>query len=64
MPKKLVEKIDAEAEKNYRDRTGEIINAIMGYYQLEKEKKEILEIMGELSKKVEALEKEVNKLKS
>lgn len=63
LPEKLVNKIDSEAEKNYRDRTGEIIHALVSYYDLEAEKEEIINIIDKMSKKIEVLEKEVQGLK-
>ena len=63
LPEKLVQKIDAEAERNYRDRTGEIIHALKSYYEMEDEKQQFYDAIEEFHTKIEVLENEVKHIK-
>lgn len=63
LPIDILKLVDQSAEKNERDRTREITHALRQHYQQEEDKKEILEIIEDLTKKVESLEKEVQEMK-
>lgn len=60
---KLLEKIDQEAELNYRDRTEEITNAISGYYKINAEREALVVRLSALTERVDRLEKEFEILK-
>ncbi len=60
---KLLEKIDQEAELNYRDRTEEITNAISGYYKINAEREALVVRLSALTERVDRLEKDIEILK-
>ena len=60
---KLLEKIDQEAELNYRDRTEEITNAISGYYKINAEREALVVRLAALTERVSRIEKELQELK-
>lgn len=59
----LLDKIDAEAKENYRDRTGEIVAAISQYYKLKEERDNLILSISSLTERVDRLEKEIEILK-
>lgn len=78
LPAKLIEEIDELSNVHQTDRTTEILRAceiyveqvkdidseeIQKYYDYRKEKAKIFDLIGKMSKKIEALEKEVEDLK-
>jgi len=60
---RLLEKIDYEAELNYRDRTEEITNALSGYYKINAERDSIMARLSVLTERVDRIEKELEELK-